>query len=196
MEVTFLGHRISAAGSKLDPKIIEAVAKMKAPTLVKEVRRFLGVCGFYRKHALYFAKTDATLTSLIRTRTTFSWTEESQQSFEPWKSYLMDAPILLKVQIDKTFILSTDASNSHAGANLTIWYSPMAQTNQSVTSQKKKKKKKTCEVRYPTTDKEALAVILACWNFRHYLWGTPSTIVTVHQPITSIFKRKTKSTRV
>ncbi len=45
-EVTFLGHRISAAGSKPDPKNIEAVAKMKAPTTVKEVRRFLGMCGF------------------------------------------------------------------------------------------------------------------------------------------------------
>ncbi len=49
-EVTFLGHRISAAGSKPDPKNIEAVAKMKATTTVKEVRRFLGMCAFYRKH--------------------------------------------------------------------------------------------------------------------------------------------------
>ncbi len=37
-EVTFQGHRISAAGSKPDPKHIEAVVRMKAPATVKEVR--------------------------------------------------------------------------------------------------------------------------------------------------------------
>ncbi len=47
-EVTFPGHRISAEGSQPDPKNIEAVMKMKAPTNVREVRRFLGMCGFYR----------------------------------------------------------------------------------------------------------------------------------------------------
>ncbi len=45
-EVTFLRHHIYAAGSKPNPKNIKAVAKMKAPTSMKEVRRFLGMCGF------------------------------------------------------------------------------------------------------------------------------------------------------
>ncbi len=76
-EVTFLGHRISAAGSKPDPRNIEAVAKMKAPTTVKEVRRFLGMCGFYRKHVPSFAKIAAPLTNLTRTRTICKWTEKA-----------------------------------------------------------------------------------------------------------------------
>ncbi len=76
-EVTFLGHRISAAGSKPDPKNIEAVAKMKAPTTVKDVRRFLGMCGFYWKHVPSFAKIATPLTNLTRTNTTFKWTEQS-----------------------------------------------------------------------------------------------------------------------
>ncbi len=45
-EGTFLGHRISEAGSTPDPKNVEAVANMKPPRTVKEVRRFLGMCGF------------------------------------------------------------------------------------------------------------------------------------------------------
>lgn len=109
---------------------------MKASNLVKEVRRFLGMCEFYRIHVPSFAKTDAPLTNLTRTRTTFIWTEESQQSFEPLKSYLMDVLILVKAQVDQPFILTTDSSNSHVGAVLAIRYSSMAQTNQSVTSHK------------------------------------------------------------
>ncbi len=41
-EVTFLGHRISAAGNKPDPKNIEAVAKMKAPNDRKGGETFPG----------------------------------------------------------------------------------------------------------------------------------------------------------
>ncbi len=55
-EVTFLGHRISAEGSQPDPKNVEAVMKMKPPTNARVVRRFLGMCGFYRKHIPSFAK--------------------------------------------------------------------------------------------------------------------------------------------
>ncbi len=65
-EVTFLGHRISAEGSQPDPKNVEAVMKMKPPTNVREVRRFLGMCGFYRKHGPSFAKVDTPLTNLTR----------------------------------------------------------------------------------------------------------------------------------
>ncbi len=52
------------------------------------------------------------------------------------------------------------------------------------------------EGRYSATDKEALAVVLACRHFHHYLWGTKFTILTDHQPLTSIFKKKTKSARM
>ncbi len=73
---------------------------MKAPTTVKEVRRFLGMCGFYRKHAPSFAKIATPLTNLTRTNTTFQWTEQSQQSFEQLKACLMNAAILVKAQVN------------------------------------------------------------------------------------------------
>ncbi len=55
------------------------------------------------------------------------------------------------------------------------------------------KKLNSIEGRYSATDEEALAVVLACYHFHHYLWGTKFTILTDHQPLTSIFKKKTKS---
>ncbi len=70
-EFTFLGHKISAEGSKPDPKNVEAVAKIKASTTVREVRRFLGMCGFYRKHVPSFAKIAAPFTNLTKSRVSF-----------------------------------------------------------------------------------------------------------------------------
>ena len=58
------------------------------------------------------------------------------------------------------------------------------------------KKLKPAETRYSTTDREALAIILACRRFHHFLWGVPFTIHTDHQPLVSVFKRKTKSPRM
>ncbi len=41
---------LSLAGGQPDPKKVDAVLEMKPPTKVKEVRRFLSMTGFYRKH--------------------------------------------------------------------------------------------------------------------------------------------------
>ncbi len=49
-EVTFLSYRISKEGSQPDPKNVKAVLDMRPPTKVKEIRRFLGMTWFYRKH--------------------------------------------------------------------------------------------------------------------------------------------------
>ncbi len=46
-EVKFIGNIVSREGYRPDPKNIEAIEKMKAPTTVKETRRFLGMCSFY-----------------------------------------------------------------------------------------------------------------------------------------------------
>ncbi len=49
---------------------------------------------------------------------------------------------------------------------------------------------------FSATDKEALAVVLTCRHFGHDLWVSKFTIYTDHQPLTTIFKRKTKSPRM
>ncbi len=55
-EVKFLGHIVSKQGHRPDPCNTEAVQKMKPPSNVKEVRRFLGMVGFYRKQIEHFPK--------------------------------------------------------------------------------------------------------------------------------------------
>ena len=101
-----------------DPKNVEAVSKMKAPTTVKEVRRFLGMCGFYRRHVPSFAKVAAPLTNLTRARSDFRWTEACQSAFETLKACLVSAPVLVKARVNEPFIVTTDASNTHVGGVL------------------------------------------------------------------------------
>ena len=191
-EVRFLGYKISKDGSRPDPKNIEAIQKMKPPTKVKEVRRFLGMCGFYRRHVNNFAKIAAPLTNLTRLKEKFIWNEQCQVAFETLRNCLTQAPILARIQKDQPLILTTDASNTHVGGVLSQNQDDGITRPLGYFS----KKLNHTEGRYSATDKEALGVLLACRNFHHYLWGTKFTIITDHQPLTSIFKRKTKSARM
>lgn len=190
-EIKFLGHIISEKGCRPCPENIIAIRGMKAPTNVKETRRFLGMCGFYRKHVSNFAKIAVPLTNLLRMKESFAWTPECQSSFEQLKQLLMTAPVLIKADMTKPFHLFTDASLDHVGAVLM----------QECDGRFKavgyfSKKLKPVEQRYSATDREALAIVLACRRFHHFLWGTLFTIHTDHQPLVSVFKRKTKCPRM
>ncbi len=61
-EIKFLGQIVSKEGFRPDPRNIEAITQMKAPTNLKEVRRFIGMVGFYRKPILNFLKIASPLT--------------------------------------------------------------------------------------------------------------------------------------
>ena len=191
-EVHYLGHIISEEGCKPSPDNVRAVEAMKPPKNVKEVRRFLGMTGFYRKHVENYAKIAVPLTNLLKGKEHFRWTEECQQSFESLKVALTTAPVLAKAQITKQFELHTDASKDHIGA--VLMQRDEAQNLRPIGYFSKKLK--AVEQRYSTTDREALAVVMACRRFHHYLWGTSFTIHTDHQPLVSVFKRKTKSPRM
>ncbi len=139
-----------------------------------------------------FSNIASPLTNLTRKNQPFEWTEACQQAFEEIKSKLMSSPVLVKANFSKTLVLETDASQHHVTAVL-LQYDPngLPQTIEYFS-----KKLKPAEVLYSTTDREALAIVLACRQFHHYLWGTKSIVRTDHQPIVSVFKQRTKSPRM
>lgn len=191
-EVKFLGHVVSREGYRPDPKNIEAIEKMKAPTTVKETRRFLGMCSFYRRHIGQFSKLAAPLTNLTQKGLQFEWSTECQQAFETLKGKLIAASILGRADMSRSFILETDASLTHVGAVLM----QIDDNNLPRVIGYFSKKLRPAEMRYSTTDREALAIVLACRQFHHFLWGTKVFVRTDHQPLVSIFRQKTKSPRM
>ncbi len=171
---------------------METIVKMKLPTNVKETRIFLGMAGFYRKHIDKFSHITAPRTDLTRKNQPLKWTVDCQQAFDELKNKLVSSPILVKANLSRQFILETDASQHHVAAVLlqyddeglprTVWYFS--------------KKLKPAEVRHSATDREALAIVLACRQFNIYLWGTKFIIPTDHQPITAVFRQRTKLPRM
>ena len=49
LETNYLGFVIDRDGVKPDPKKVEAIKSIPAPTCVREVRSFVGMCSYYRR---------------------------------------------------------------------------------------------------------------------------------------------------
>ncbi len=184
-EVKFLGQIVSEQGCRPDPADTKAIQNMKPPIYIKEGRRFLGMCSFYCKHVPQFALIATPLTNLTHSKVKFRRTNSCQQVFEKLKAILMDAPILVRADISKLFVVTTYASDTNIRGMLS---QAQADTSDQAVGYFSK-------TRYSVTDKEALAVVLICRNFHHYLWGSRFTTDTDHQPLTSIYRKKTKSPR-
>ncbi len=112
----------------------------------------------------------APLTNLTRGKVEFRWNNQCQEAFEELKTRLMQAPILVKADTQQPFVITTDASYTHVGGVLSLVQSDASNRAIGYFS----RKLKGAEFRYSATDKEALAVVLTCRNFGHYLWGSKS----------------------
>ena len=165
-QVEFLGHTVSAEGVHASDDKVRAVREWPVPQNVSEVRSFLGLCSYYRKFIKDFAQTARPINALVKKNSTFRWTEECQTAFEALKDTLTEAPVLAYPDVEKTFILDTDASKGAVGAVLSQVHDgverPVAYYSKTLNIH---------EQRYCITRKEMVAVVYATRKFKAYLWG-------------------------
>jgi hypothetical protein len=64
--VPFLGHVLSKSGISVDPSKVQEVMDWKSPTIVHEVRSFLGLAEYYRRFIPDFSKIAKPMTSLLQ----------------------------------------------------------------------------------------------------------------------------------
>ncbi|GKT30257.1 uncharacterized protein LOC117241146, partial [Aduncisulcus paluster] len=72
-EVEHLGVVISEEGIKISPRRLLKVERFSDLKDKKEVRSFLGVINFFRKHIPTFAKTVQPITMLLKKDTVWTW---------------------------------------------------------------------------------------------------------------------------
>ncbi|KAL3682257.1 hypothetical protein R1sor_000279 [Riccia sorocarpa] len=69
-----LGHLVSEAGTMVDPRKVEVIQGMLPPETVRELRRFLGYTGYYRRFIFRYAIITRPLTDLLQ----FSWRSQME----------------------------------------------------------------------------------------------------------------------
>ena len=182
-EIEYLGHTLTAEGVKPNSGKIESVKSFPRPSTVKEVKGFLGLANFYRRHIPDMATISRPLTTLTRKDVTFDWTEECEVAFCEVKQRLVSAPVLRPPDLTKPFQLWTDASERGFGAVLEqkdqdgckhpIAYASRA-TNEA-------------ECKYALTELEVATLVFALEHFQVYLLGNKVTVYTDHQALASLF---------
>ena len=184
-EVLFLGHIVSGAGVRPNPKLIEAVENWPVPKTRKEVMQFMGLCNYYRKFIASFSAIAAPLTELTSKTKEFLWGEEAQTAYLRLKEVLCKAPILAFPQDGGNFVLDTDASGSGVGAVL----QQIQDGKEKVIAYGSKKLSKE-QRRYCVTRRELLAIVVFLKEFRRYLLGHPFLIRTDHNSLTWLLNFK------
>ena len=92
-----------------DPEKVKAVQNFPVPQNQTNVKSFSGLCSYYRRYIKNFALIARPLHKASETKSSFTWTEETQEAFESLKKHLSSTPILAFPDVEEPFILYTDA---------------------------------------------------------------------------------------
>lgn len=157
-QLSYLGHIIGEQGVSTDPSKIADVVNWKTPTIVKKLRGFLGLAGYYRKFVKNFGVINKPLTQLLRKDTPFVWTSATESAFQTLKSALVSALVLALPNFSKTFTIETDAIDTGIGAVLSQEGHPVAFVSRALGPKTRG---------LSTYEKEYLAILLAVdqWRF-------------------------------
>ncbi|XP_059650799.1 uncharacterized protein LOC132296634 [Cornus florida] len=85
-------HHLYTKYSKFDPSKIEVVLNWECPKNVYEIRRFLGLAGYYRRFVRDFSRLATPMTRMTRKGIRFDWTKACESSFQELKTRLTTAP--------------------------------------------------------------------------------------------------------
>lgn len=96
-------------GIRPDPKKIRVIEKYQVPKTVSDIRAFISLTGYYRRHVRKFAELAKPLTSLTKKDVPFECTNEHQKAFEELKRILNTEPLLIYSDFSQPFIVGCDA---------------------------------------------------------------------------------------
>ncbi|EGD83143.1 hypothetical protein PTSG_12079 [Salpingoeca rosetta] len=172
----YLGHIVSADGVRPDPAKLDGISKLAPPSSVEDIRRVLGMIGFYRRFIPQFARIAAPLYRLLKKDVPFDFGEQQLAAFNELRAELCRAPVLAYPDFTRAFRITTDASGTGLGAVLSQAgddgvHHPVAFISRALNA---------AEKNYSVSEQECLGVVWAIRKFRPYVFATTFEVVTDH----------------
>ena len=181
-EVKYLGFMVTPKGIKPNSDKVDAVLNYPVPRNVTQLRHFLGMSNYYRRFIYQYSKIASPLHKLTRkSNQDFTWTPTCQDAFDQLKQLLTNPPILAYPNFKLPFIVASDASAEAIGGVLS-----QIQNDREVVISYWSRQLSKAEKNYSTIEKEALGAVSSIREFYPYLYGFPFTLVTDHNPLTSL----------
>ena len=114
----FFGHNLTPEGLKIDPKKVETILSMQAPTNIKDLQSFLGLLKYLNRFSANLVQIAEPLQRLCKKDTVYAWESQQQEAFEAIKVVITTTPVLAYFDKDKKHYIQTDASQKGLGAVL------------------------------------------------------------------------------
>ncbi|KAG1119462.1 hypothetical protein G6F61_009915 [Rhizopus arrhizus] len=191
-EVELLGYLVSPEGVRPNPKKVQAILEFPRPKNHRDIRAFVNLAGFFRRHINQFSAISAPLTGLLKKGVPFRWDQEHETSFLSLKAALKDAACLAFPDPRLPYNAYTDASDKGIGACLTQVIEGQGERPVCFLS----RKLKVPEVKYATVEKELLAVYYALVKFRKYLIDKEFHLYTDNSAVRWLLKKSDPSSRL
>ena len=192
-QVTYLGHTVGQGQIKPVEAKVSAISDFPTPNCKRQLMRFLGMAGYYRKFCPNFSNITEPLTQLLKKSVKFVWSEQCQKSFDKLKVILKSAPVLSAPDFNIPFKLAVDASDVAAGSVL------LQEDCQGIDHPVCyfSRKFNSCQRNYSTIEKECLSLVLALQHFEVYVTSSSLVIVYIdHNPLVFLHKLKGKNQRL
>ena len=181
--VTYCGHEIDKSGLWKMKDKVDAVLNAPVPQNVAQLRSLLGLVNYYNRYLPNLATVIKPLHELLEKNRKWVWSDACQLAFENIKKLITSEPVLTHYDPTAPIRLACDASPYGLGAVLSHVTpdgseKPIAFASRSLSK---------AERNYAQIDREAVAIFWAVKKFHAYLFGRKFTLLTDHQPLTSIF---------
>ncbi|KAJ0410812.1 hypothetical protein ATCC90586_010135 [Pythium insidiosum] len=172
-EIRFLGHIISGAGVRVDPDKTTAVSTWPQPQNAKDLQRFLGLAGYYRRFVRGYADLVLPLSDLLKAKMEWVWSSSQERAFTAIKAALVSAPLLRLPDMALPFQVTTDASKYCVGGVLSQvvdgYDHPIGFYSRKLSD---------IETRWPAHEQELYAIKQCLERWRCYLLGSHFIVFT------------------
>ena len=118
--IKFLGHIINGNGLSPDHSKTAAIKKMKAPTTVTELRRFMGIINQLNKFSPHLAQLSRPLSELLKAGNTWMWTQHHEEAFCKLKEEISSPRVHAHYNVNAPTKISADASAYGVGSSPSI----------------------------------------------------------------------------
>lgn len=187
----YLGFIVDKSGLRTNPEKVSAMVNFPQPRTTTEIKRFTGMCSWYRRFIPHFSDLMSPINSLLAGRKKgqrIIWSKAAEKAFCDVKQALVSAPILTSPNFDLPFTIQCDASDTGLGCVLA-----QEQNGQEKVIAFASRSLSKSERNYSCTERECLAVVFGCEKFKPYVLGARFTVITDHASLKWLHKMRDPS---
>ena len=179
--LNLLGYLVKQGEIRPDPDRLKALLELPIPTNTKSLQRVLGFFAYYSQWIPNHAEKSVPLNKVLKEKH-FKMTQEAINAFNILKKCVENS-VKATIDEEQTFIVETDSSEHSIAATLNQGGQPVAFFSRTLSPH---------ELKYPSVEKEAYAIVEALKKWRHFLLGRKFVLITDQRSVSFMFNSEAR----